>query len=96
MVIIARYIQQKPSTWRYSLPPLLSYTALSNKTGINNPQTKKTKFIPSFLLLAPELLDGIGAIDVRDGIQDGVGAGVGDGVPAADTAPLTGDESGLP
>ncbi len=75
------------------MPTLLSYTALSNKTGINNPQTKKTKSIPGFLLLAPELLDGIGAIDVRDGIWDGVG--VGDGVPAADTEPLTGDEIGV-
>lgn len=62
---------------------VLSYRIPANNPGIDTPPSKNTKFIPSCLPLAPEVLDGIGAIDVRVGD---------DGLATTDNEPLTGEE----
>ena len=60
-----------------------SYRTPANKPGIDIPPNKNTKSVPSCLPLAPDVRDGIGAIDVWVGD---------DGLATTDNEPLTGEE----
>ncbi len=62
---------------------VLSYRIPANKPGIDIPPNKNTKSIPNCLPLAPEVFEGIGAMDVRVGD---------DGLATTDNEPLTGEE----